>query len=119
MLDDFSAATADRPSNLVHTERFSGAPIEKSNTEFRIVLAREKLTLTVLPGETILSACLKASINVSYSCEEGKCGACEVKVLAGKVDHKDSVRTPEEHDRAGTMMICCSVPVAGDLTLDI
>jgi ferredoxin-NADP reductase len=119
MLDEFAAATADRQSHLVHMERFAGAPIGKRKTRFTVTLARAQRTLTVLPGETILAACLKAGIDIAYSCEEGVCGACEVKVLIGKVDHKDSVRTSDEHDRAGTMMICCSMPVAGDVTLDI
>ena len=119
MLDQFAAATSDRPLHQVHTERFAGAPIEASKAEFSVTLARQGRILTVRPGETILGVCLNAGVDVSYSCEEGICGACEVKVLVGKVAHKDSVRTPEEHDQLGTMMICCSTPVAGDLTLDV
>jgi ferredoxin len=90
-----------------------------SLAEFTVVLAKSGTEITVGHGETILGALRRASIDVSYSCEEGLCGACEVKYLAGAPVHRDAVRTPAEHDRLATVMICCAGSRSQRLTLDI
>ncbi len=92
----------------------------KASTGFTVHLARSKIDVQISPGETILGALIQAGVDVPYSCEEGICGACETKLLSGVVLHQDSVRSPEEHDRRGTLMICCSLKGGGgNLTLDI
>ena len=87
--------------------------------EFTVVLARSGTEILVQPGETILGALLDARIDVSYSCEQGVCGACELKFLAGRPEHRDMVRSPEEHDEISTLMICCAGSRSKRLTLDI
>lgn len=119
MLAEFQAATSDWPSSHIHTERFAGEAIGQSSTTFNVTLAKSGLNLVVEPGWTILNACLAAGVNVDYSCEEGICGACETRVLAGEVQHFDTVKSPEVHDANNTMMICCSRPINGSVTLDL
>jgi tetrachlorobenzoquinone reductase len=87
--------------------------------DFTVVLARTGIELPVRAGQSILDALRDAAVDVSYSCEEGMCGACEVKFLAGEPLHRDLVRTPEEHDRLSTLMICCARSRSKTLTLDI
>jgi tetrachlorobenzoquinone reductase len=87
--------------------------------EFIVVLAKTGLEVPVRADQSILDALRDAAIDVSYSCEQGVCGACEVKFLAGDPVHRDFVRTPEEHDRLGTLMICCARSRSKTLTLDI
>lgn len=87
--------------------------------EFTVVLARTGAEIAVRKGETILEALLTARIEVSYSCEQGVCGACEVKFLSGRPEHRDTVRSPEEHDEISTLMICCAGSRSKRLTLDI
>lgn len=119
MLNDFRAASEGRNPELVHYERFAALPMLTEARSFQIRLARTGKTLSVTSETTILQACLDAGLNVSYSCEEGICGACEVNVLRGEVDHRDSVRPSEEHNRLHTIMICCSRAASDSLTLDI
>ncbi len=119
MLAEYEAASASRPRHLVHSERFNAAPIAINDGTFTVRLARHGITLEIRPGQTILGACLDAGLDVAYSCEEGICGACEAKVLSGGIEHRDSFRTPEAHDREKTIMICCSVAKAGELVLDL
>jgi tetrachlorobenzoquinone reductase len=119
MLSEYQAATASRPGNRVHFEKFSGEPIEANQGSFTVRLAKLGKTIEVQPGQSILQACLDAGVEMSYSCEEGICGACETHVLQGAVIHRDSFRTPEEHDKLGTMMVCCSVAAGDELVLDI
>jgi vanillate O-demethylase ferredoxin subunit len=92
---------------------------EPLQDEFTVVLARSGVEIAVHKGETILEALLGAHIDVSYSCEQGVCGACEVKYLSGRPEHRDTVRSPEEHDEISTLMICCAGSRSKRLTLDI
>jgi vanillate O-demethylase ferredoxin subunit len=87
--------------------------------EFCVVLARSGTEIAVQRGETILGALLNARIDVSYSCEQGVCGACETKLLSGTAEHRDFVRSPEEHARLSTVMICCAGSRSQRLTLDL
>lgn len=47
------------------------------------------------------------------------CGTCEVRVLSGTPEHRDSVLTPEEREEGGYMMVCVSRAVSDVLELDI
>ncbi len=94
MLFDYEQGTAGRPAHLVHSERFAGTVATGGDEGFSVKLARRGVSIDVQPGQTILQACLERGIDVSYSCEEGICGACEVRVLEGDVSHRDSFRSP-------------------------
>jgi ferredoxin len=87
--------------------------------EFTVVLARSGTEIAVHHGQTILGALLDARIDVSYSCEQGVCGACETKLLSGTPQHRDFVRSPEEHARLSTLMICCAGSRSKRLTIDL
>ena len=97
-------------------EQSEAEPLQE---EFTVVLARSGAEIEVRKGETILEALLNARIDVQYSCEQGVCGACELKFLSGKPAHRDMVRSPEEHDEISTLMICCAGSRSKRLTLDI
>jgi tetrachlorobenzoquinone reductase len=118
-------ARAPRPRHL-HVERFANAAKDQGASEpqdnvagFTVHLARQKRDIEVAAGETILNSLIAAGIDVAYSCEEGVCGACETKVLEGTPLHRDAVRSPEEHQRRSTFMICCSLSRERRLVLDI
>ena len=87
---------------------------EPGADSFVVVLARSGGQVVVPRGASILGTLRDAGVDLAYSCEEGICGACEVKFSAGRPEHRDFVRTPEEHDRDSTVIICqagCSTPV--------
>lgn len=44
-------------------------------------------------------------VQASYSCQQGFCGTCRTRIVAGAVDHRDTLRT--EPERAGGMMLVC------------
>lgn len=121
MLEAFDTISANRPIGTAHRERFGAVaalPPEDVKS-FQVKLVRSDRTLSVNSSESLLQACLNAGIDVAYSCEEGVCGACEVSVLDGEIDHRDSVLTPAERAGNRKMMICCSRAARGGLTLDL
>lgn len=120
MVDEFDRLTLDRPEANTHRERFSATTDAlQPGDSFRVRLQRSGLTLTVPAELSLLQVCEAAGVDVAYSCEEGVCGACEVKVLAGQVEHRDTVLTPEQRQRSESMMICCSRGVGDSLVVDI
>ena len=90
-----------------------------STEAFEITLASSGLTLTVPGDRSILSVVEEAGISVLSSCGEGTCGSCEVPVLDGKPDHRDSVLDEDERQANGCMMICVSRACSARLTLDL
>ena len=86
---------------------------------FIVELARSGRSFTVRQGQSILGTLRDAGVDLAYSCEEGICGACEVKYLAGTPEHRDFVRTPEEHDQRSTVIICQAGCRSERLVLDL
>ena len=93
----------------------SAAPLDA----FAVVLARSGREVPVNPGETILLALLCAGVDVAFSCEEGMCGACETKVLAGTPVHRGTAFPAEHHERHATALICCAGSRSARLVLDL
>jgi vanillate O-demethylase ferredoxin subunit len=54
-----------------------------------------------------------------HSCQQGICGQCEVRVIAGEPEHRDSVLSEAERASNQTVMVCCSRARSGALTLDL
>lgn len=123
MLDDFLRQCEARSHERVHIERFAPVavlPVEAGEAgDYTVELAKTGMEFEVHAESTILATLLDAGVDVDYSCEEGTCGACEVKVLVGEILHRDSVRTPEEHDDMQTMMICSSRPRGDRVVIDV
>ena len=119
MLDAFAQATAALARGQVHVEHFGGAGPVASEGGFAVMLRRSQRRIEIARGQTILDALLAADVKVPYSCREGVCGTCEVKVLEGTPDHRDVVLTPEEHARNDAMLVCCSGAKSKVLVLDL
>ncbi|WCT73086.1 PDR/VanB family oxidoreductase [Sphingomonas naphthae] len=117
----FEALCADRPADQVRLERFAAdaPPLSEDDGAFEVSLARSGTIVRVEPGETMLEALIGAGVDILYSCEQGICGACETRVLAGEPDHRDSIRTAAAHDQLGTIMPCCSRAKSSTLVLDL
>lgn len=84
-----------------------------------VVLARSARRLEVPAGRSILDAVLAAKVHIRHACHSGRCGACEVKVLAGVPEHRDPIyrhALPPPRDR---MKLCVSRALTPGLTLDL
>lgn len=104
-----------------HIERFTPVEPAPSTVEgaFTVELRRSGRTISVAPDVSILDAVLAAGVRADHSCHEGVCGACETKVLAGEVEHRDSILTKQEQQANKSMFICVSRCRSGTLVLDL
>jgi ferredoxin-NADP reductase len=115
-----AADVASVPSGLVHFEYFSNAtPLAVSDAGYVVELRKSQREIAVQPGQTILKALIDAGVRMQYSCEEGICGACEVRVLEGIPDHHDMILSEHEKRESKIMMVCCSGSKSERLVLDL
>lgn len=119
MLEAFRQVTPDIAPERVHLEYFSSTVAPQASGGFTVVLARSGREVWVPPDTSIIDALSEQSIEVSHSCREGICGACETTVLEGIPEHRDLILGERERAANRTMMICCSVAKTDRLVLDL
>ena len=110
------AAGADQCN--VHVEHF-GAEIDVNGDAFELVAARSGQTMQVQPNQTMVAALRAAGIEVETGCQNGVCGTCLTRVIAGRPDHRDMVLTEAEKADGRWVTVCCSRSRTSQLTLDL
>ncbi len=86
---------------------------------FVVHLAKTGQRLAVDAQTSILEALLTAGVDVPSSCQQGVCGTCETRVIAGVPEHRDMILSDAERAANNIMMICCSRALSAELTLDL
>lgn len=122
MLDAFERTCEELGYPHAHIERFAAInvpPSAESQDTYTVELKKSGKTLEVEPGVALLDVLLEAGCDVDHSCREGICGSCETRVLAGDIDHRDSVLTKDEREAGDTMMVCVSGCKSRRLVLDL
>lgn len=100
----------------MQTPATAAAPPATEQT-FELVLARSQMRLPVEPGESISDVLQLAGIAIDTLCEQGVCGTCATRWLAGAPDHRDSCLSAEE--QATHVAVCCARSHGPTLTLDL
>ena len=122
LLDALAQATSHWPEDALHVEHFhavhQGLDPAKEHA-FEVELKDSGIVVPVRADQTLLAALRAANIDVQSDCEEGLCGSCEVRVLAGEVDHRDVVLNRGERQANDRMMSCCSRACGDRLVLDL
>lgn len=122
MLDALAARAAHWPAHALRVEHFAAAAPRvdpAAEQPFEVELKDSGLTLTVPANRTLLATLRAANVDLQSDCEEGLCGSCEVRVLAGEIDHRDSVLSAGERAANTRMMACCSRAKRGRIVLEL
>jgi ferredoxin len=122
MLDELEQLAAVWPEGALHIEHFSGGAKRLDPAQerpFEVELRNSGLRLQVPADKTLLEVLRGANVDVQSDCEEGLCGSCEVGVVDGEVDHRDSVLSRAEREAHRRMMSCCSRARCSRLVLDL
>lgn len=100
-------------------EYFSAPVVEyEPGGPFVIRLETTGVDVEVAPEMSVLDAMRSVGVDVLSDCEEGICGSCETRVIAGEVEHRDFVLTKQEKERNDCMMVCVSRAACPLLVLD-
>ncbi|MFE3648386.1 PDR/VanB family oxidoreductase [Streptomyces sp. NPDC059152] len=100
-------------------ELHESGKVPAEDVAFEVELRRTGRTVTVPAGTSVLRALRAQALpDLAYSCEEGFCGTCQQRVLAGEVEHRDELLTDAE--REDSLLICVSRAKRGTgLVLDL
>jgi ferredoxin-NADP reductase len=98
-----------------HFERFSPPPVT-GGTAFDLRLHRTGHTVHVPENRPALAALREQLPDVPYSCQQGFCGTCRVRVLHGEVERRGSSPFLDEPN---TMLICTDRARTPEITLDL
>jgi ferredoxin-NADP reductase len=102
MLESVRAARDEHANAPLHYERFSPPPVV-DGVPFELELARSRRLLNIPANRSALDVMLDDDPTTAYSCRQGFCGTCKVKLLAGHIEHRG--RTAESVDE---MLVCVS-----------
>ncbi|OBI94407.1 oxidoreductase [Mycobacterium alsense] len=112
VLEAVRAARDEYVGAPLHYERFSPPPVV-NGVPFELELARSRRVLSVPSNRSALAVMLDRDPATPYSCQQGFCGTCKVKVLGGDVDRRG--RTGEGDDE---MLVCVSRAKSGRVVID-
>jgi cytochrome P450/ferredoxin-NADP reductase len=122
LLDMVERLFADAPLDTLNIERFENksANLEaSSNKLFDVLLKRSGRKLHVPADRTLLEVLNQNGVGVMSTCAKGTCGTCEINVIEGVPEHRDSVLTALERLEGKTMMACVSRCIGPRLALDL
>jgi ferredoxin-NADP reductase len=118
MLTAIRGGLVGRDDVELHFERFAAPPVVDGR-EFTVSIAATGQEVVVGADETLLAALRRCNVAAPYSCRQGFCGTCRTRVVAGAVDHRDTLLTEPER-ASGMMLVCISRAATGQrLTLDL
>jgi vanillate O-demethylase ferredoxin subunit len=109
------------PPSALHKERFANSFTDPGTVEsgtFTVRLASTGAEYQVPEDRSVLDVLLGNGIDTPSSCQQGICGECVVKVLAGEPDHRDDVLT-EDEKADGLFTPCSSRALSQVLELDL
>jgi phthalate 4,5-dioxygenase reductase component len=107
LLEEVRALTAHWRPSRVHTEDFAGVAADAVGAgPFTAVWEPTGARVDVPAGTSLLTALRRAGLPVDGDCEAGTCGTCRLRLVAGRVHHRDLVLDDDERARA--VMPCVS-----------
>nr|WP_246421913.1 PDR/VanB family oxidoreductase [Nocardiopsis mwathae] len=116
LIEGVRGALPDLPGLPLFWERFSPPPIT-DGAAFEVELARSGQVLRVPADRTALDVIAEVRPETPYSCRQGFCGTCRVRLLSGEADHRD--RPTGGSSRREEIAICVSRSGGGRLRLDM
>jgi len=118
MLAAVQRALDASPAASLHFERFGAAPI-LDGEPFTLRLGADGPEVAVPADRSALDAARELRPDLPYSCHQGFCGTCEVKLLSGTPIHRDR-RLTDDQRAAGALLPCVSRAAAGEtLVLEV
>lgn len=116
----YETGAGNRPGLTLHAERFrprvKTLPAPRA---FDLGAQRSRLSAQVPPERSPLQVLESLGIRIASGCRTGLCGACEVRVLADEVEHRDDVLTQQQRAAGSVMLPCISRAMGSELMIDV
>ena len=93
-------------------------PTDEAGGEVTILLDRQKVTVPLRPGETLLETARRAGLTPPFSCEAGNCGTCMAKLTEGSATMRVNDALMDDEVDDGYVLTCQAVPTTENVTVD-
>jgi ferredoxin-NADP reductase len=112
MLESVRTARDEHANAPLHYERFSPSPVV-DGVPFALELARSRRLVNVPANRSALDVMLDDDPTTPYSCRQGFCGTCKVKLLAGQIERRGRIVEAD-----GEMLVCVSRAAGSRVVID-
>jgi ferredoxin len=82
-----------------------------------IHLDRKKVSVPIVPGETLLETARRAGLEPPFSCEAGNCGTCMAKLEEGHATMRVNDALEPDEVAEGYILTCQGVPDTDSVTV--
>jgi ferredoxin len=82
-----------------------------------IHLDRKKVSVPLVPGETLLECARRAGLDPPFNCEAGNCGTCMARLIDGHATMRVNDALEEDEVAEGYILTCQGVPDTASITV--
>jgi ferredoxin len=82
-----------------------------------IYLERKKVSVPLVPGETLLESARRAGLDPPFNCEAGNCGTCMARLEEGHVTMRINDALEDDEVADGYILTCQGVPDTDSITV--
>jgi ferredoxin len=82
-----------------------------------IHLERKKVTVPLVPGETLLESARRAGLDPPFNCEAGNCGTCMAVLTEGHATMRVNDALEDDEVAEGYILTCQGIPDTDSITV--
>jgi ferredoxin len=82
-----------------------------------IYLDRKKVSVPLVPGETLLESARRAGLDPPFNCEAGNCGTCMAKLTDGHATMRVNDALEDDEVADGYILTCQAIPDTASITV--
>jgi ferredoxin len=82
-----------------------------------IYLDRKKVSVPLVPGETLLESARRAGLDPPFNCEAGNCGTCMARLEEGHATMRVNDALEDDEVAEGYILTCQGVPDTDSITV--
>lgn len=112
------AANIRKEEFVIPIQHIPTLPPDISQRKVKLTLDKKEYEFQSEYPQTILQSAKTAGIELPYSCETGRCGACAAICVQGKVWMKYNEVLTDEDIKNNRALTCTGYPVFGNVELD-
>jgi 3-ketosteroid 9alpha-monooxygenase subunit B len=105
------------PDTRIHIERFELEAVGDIDSAVEVSIDGRTHSLPWPAGKRLLDVIIAAGLNPPFSCRQGQCGACAVRMTSGEVDLLNNEILEQEDFDDGYILACQAIPRTSSISI--
>jgi 3-ketosteroid 9alpha-monooxygenase subunit B len=105
------------PDSRIHIERFELDAVGDIDSAVEVSIDGRTHSLSWPAGKRLLDVIIDAGLNPPFSCRQGQCGACAVRMTSGEVDLLNNEILEQEDFDDGYILACQAIPRTASISI--